>query len=386
MYSLLLALIYIAFISLGLPDPLIGASWPVMHEALGVSVAAMGTVTMVIAAGTVISSLFSDLLTRRLGAGVVTVVSVFLTAAALFGFSFSTELWMIILFAVPYGLGAGAIDAALNNYVSLHYSARHMSWLHCFWGVGTIISPFVMSFALTGSSWNNGYRAVGLIQLLIALLLLLTLPLWRINKKVEADLPKPRGVGIAGAIRIRGVGALLIGFFAYSAAEVTAISWSATYLSEVRGMGGELAAACASAVFIGMTVGRFIGGFVTERLGDRRMILLGAAFFAVGALFLFIPSESAVLAVAGFSIIGFGFAPTYPCIIHSAKDCFGAENSGAIIGIQMASAYVGTTFMPPLYGLLGKIFGYGIMPIYLVLFMALSVFMCEWTFRVAKRA
>lgn len=386
MYSLLLALIYIAFISLGLPDSLLGASWPVMHESVGVSVAAMGIVTMVIAAGTVLSSLFSDLLTRRLGAGAVTVLSVFLTAAALFGFSFSTELWMLVLFAVPYGLGAGAIDAALNNYVSLHYSARHMSWLHCFWGVGTVISPLVMSWALSGSTWNNGYRAVGLIQLLIGMLLLVTLPMWRVNKKAEADLPPKSGVGLAGALRIRGVPTLLIGFFAYSAAEVTAMSWSATYLSEARGMGGELAAACASAVFIGMTVGRFIGGFVTERLGDRKMILLGAAFFAVGALFLFIPSENAVLAVVGFSIIGFGYAPVYPCIIHSAKDCFGAENSGRIIGIQMASAYVGTTFMPPLYGLLGKIFGYGIMPIYLVLFMALSVFMCECAFRAVKRA
>ena len=216
MYSLLLALIYLAFISLGLPDSLLGAGWPAMYAELGVPVSYMGIVTMVISGGTILSSLLSDRLTRKFGARIVTVVSVFLTAAALFGFSFANKFWMLILFAVPYGLGAGAIDAALNNYVALHYKSRHMSWLHCFWGVGTIISPFVMSYALASSVWNNGYRIVGFIQLGIALVLLCTLPLWKVNK--AAAVTEQKSVGLIGALKIRGVPFLLLGFFAYCAA------------------------------------------------------------------------------------------------------------------------------------------------------------------------
>ena len=224
MYSLLLALIYLAFISLGLPDSLLGAGWPVMHVDLGVSVSYMGIVTMVISGGTIVSSLLSDRLTRKFGARIVTVVSVFLTAAALFGFSFSDRFWMLILFAVPYGLGAGAIDAALNNYIALHYSARHMSWLHCFWGVGTIVSPFIMSYALTNSVWNEGYRIVGYIQLGIAALLLVTLPVWKVNKGKEAE--EQKSIGLTGALKIKGVPFILVGFFAYCAAEATAMQWA----------------------------------------------------------------------------------------------------------------------------------------------------------------
>ena len=220
MYSLLLALIYLAFISLGLPDSLLGAGWPVMHLDLGVEVSYMGIVTMVISGGTIVSSLLSDRLTRKFGARWVTVVSVFLTAAALFGFSFSDRFWMLILFSIPYGLGAGAIDAALNNYIALHYSARHMSWLHCFWGVGTIVSPFIMSYALTSSTWNDGYRIVGYIQLGIGALLLATLSVWKINKTPEAQSQK--SLGLIGAVKIKGVPLILLGFFAYCAAEAQA--------------------------------------------------------------------------------------------------------------------------------------------------------------------
>ena len=244
MYSLLLALIYLAFISLGLPDSLLGAGWPAMHAELGVPVSYMGIVTMVISGGTILSSLLSDRLTRKFGARIVTVVSVFLTAAALFGFSFANKFWMLILFAVPYGLGAGAIDAALNNYVALHYKSRHMSWLHCFWGVGTIISPFVMSYALASSVWNNGYRIVGFIQLGIALVLLCTLPLWKVNK--AAAVTEQKSVGLIGALKIRGVPFLLLGFFAYCAAEATAMNWASTYFAEVKGLAVEQAAQFAS--------------------------------------------------------------------------------------------------------------------------------------------
>lgn len=383
MYSFLLALIYIAFISLGLPDSLLGAGWPVMHTELGVPVSFMGIVSMVISGGTIVSSLLSDKLTHKFGTRTVTVASVFLTVIALFGFSFSGSFPMLIIGAVPYGLGAGAIDAALNNYVALHYKAKHMSWLHCFWGVGTIVSPFIMSFALKNLNWNGGYRIVGFIQLAIALLLLVTLPVWKINK-TESTADTKR-VGLISALKIKGVPFLLIGFFAYCAAEATAMHWASTYFTEVKGISGDRAASFAALFYIGITLGRFASGFITERLGDRRMILLGTGVLACGIMILLIPVQSYVTAFAAFLIIGFGCAPIYPCIIHSTPANFGAENSGAIIGIQMASAYVGSTFIPPLFGLLGNAVGFSVMPVYLLAFFALMIIMIEATFRITGK-
>lgn len=379
MYSLLLAIIYLAFISLGLPDSLLGSGWPVMHAEFGVPVSYMGIVSMVISGGTIISSLLSDKLTGKLGTRGVTVISVILTVVALFGFSFSTRFWMIILCAVPYGLGAGAIDAALNNYVALHYKSKHMSWLHCFWGVGTIVSPFIMGYALTNSSWNDGYRIVGYIQLGIALLLVATLPVWKVNKK--AEITPQKSVGLIGALKIKGVPFLLLGFFAYCAAEATAMQWASTYFVEVKGVGAEQAAVFASLFYIGITVGRFISGFITDKLGDRKMIILGTCILVSGIVLLFLPIDSYIAAVVAFIVIGLGCAPVYPCIIHSTPYNFGAENSGAIIGIQMASAYMGTTFIPPLFGLLGNLLGFEIMPVYLLIFVALMITMTELTFR-----
>lgn len=383
MYSFLLALIYLAFISLGLPDSLLGAGWPVMHTELGVSVSFMGIISMVISGGTIVSSLLSDKLTHKFGTRAVTVTSVFLTVAALFGFSFSGSFSMLIIFAVPYGLGAGAIDAALNNYVALHYKAKHMSWLHCFWGVGAIISPFIMSFALKNLNWNSGYRIVGFIQLAIALLLLVTLPVWKINK-TESTADTNR-VGLTAALKIKGVPFLLIGFFAYCAAEATAMYWASTYFTEVKGISGDRAASFAALFYIGITLGRFASGFITERLGDRRMILLGTGILACGIMILLIPVQSYMTAFAAFLVIGFGCAPIYPCIIHSTPANFGAENSGAIIGIQMASAYVGSTFIPPLFGLFGNAVGFSVMPVYLLAFFALMIIMTEATFRITGK-
>lgn len=383
MYSFLLALIYIAFISLGLPDSLLGSGWPVMHAELNVPVSFMGIVSMIISGGTILSSLASDKLTKRLGTQVVTVASVFLTVIALFGFSFSNRFWMLMLFAVPYGLGAGAIDAALNNYVALHYKAKHMSWLHCFWGVGTIVSPFIMGFALTNLNWNSGYRIVGFIQLAIAILLLITLPVWRVNKTSNETVGK--SIGLLGTLKIRGVPFLLTGFFAYCAAESTAMQWASTYFVEVKKIPAERAASFAALFYIGITAGRFISGFITDKLGDRRMILTGTAVLIFGIIVLLIPVKSYEAAFVAFLIIGLGCAPIYPCIIHSTPNNFGAENSGAIIGIQMASAYVGSTFIPPLFGLLGNSAGFAIMPIFLLAFFTLMIIMTELTFRTIEK-
>lgn len=385
MYSLLLVLIYIAFISLGLPDSLLGSGWPAIHGDLNVSISYMGIISMVISGGTIVSSLLSDKLTRKLGTRIVTVVSVFLTAIALFGFSVSTQFWMLIAFAVPYGLGAGAIDAALNNYVALHYTSKHMSWLHCFWGIGTIVSPFIMSYALTNSAWNNGYRIVGFIQLGIGLLLLATLPIWKTNR--ETGMKNVKSIGLIGALKIKGVPFLLIGFFAYCAAEATAMYWASTYFVEIRGITAEQAARFASLFYIGITAGRFLGGFIMDKLGDRKMIILGTCILSVGIISLLIPVNSPIFSLVGFVVIGFGCAPIYPCIIHSTPSNFGAENSGAIIGIQMASAYVGSTFIPPLFGLLGNLISFKILPIYLSIFIILMIVMIELTFRTtAKKA
>lgn len=384
MYSLLLALIYVAFISLGLPDSLLGAGWPVIHQELGVPISCMGIVSMVISGGTIVSSLLSDRLTRKLGTSVVTVASVFLTALGLFGFSVSTRFWMLIVLAVPYGLGAGAIDAALNNYVALHYTSRHMSWLHCFWGVGTIVSPFVMSWALTHSTWNDGYRIVSFLQLGIGLLLLVTLPVWKANR--ERSGRSEKSVGIAGALKIPGVPSLLLGFFAYCAVESTAMQWASTYLVEVRGITTERAAQFASLFYIGLTVGRFLGGFIMNRLGDRRMIQLGTCIMSCGIVLLLLPVKGEVLPLLGFVVTGFGCAPVYPCIIHSTPDNFGAENSGAIIGIQMAGAYTGSILVPPLFGVLGNAAGFSILPVYLAVFVALMICMTERTFRTTAKA
>lgn len=382
MYLLLLALIYIAFISLGLPDSLLGSGWPVMHLELGVPVSFMGIITMIISGGTIISSLFSDRLTRKFGTRIVTVASVFLTVIALFGFSFSSRFWMLILFAIPYGLGAGAIDAALNNYIALHYKAKHMSWLHCFWGIGTIVSPFIMSYALDNKEWNSGYRTVGFIQLAIAILLLVTLPIWRVNG--SADEESKKSVGLIGALKIKGVPFLLIGFFAYCAAEATAMQWASTYFVEAKGIPANQAAGFAALFYIGITVGRFICGFITDKLGDRKMILIGTGILVCGIIALMLPVESYKAAFIAFIVIGLGCAPIYPCTIHATPDNFGAKNSGAIIGIQMASAYVGSTFIPPIFGLLGNKISFSIMPIFLLLFFILMIIMVENTFRVTK--
>ena len=366
MYSLLLVLIYIAFISLGLPDSLLGSGWPVMHADLDVPVSYMGIVTMVISGCTIISSLFSAKLSRKPGTRWVTVISVFLTAGALL-----------------------AIDAVLNNFVALNYKSKHMSWLHCFWGVGTIASPFVMSYALSSSTWNMGFRIIGFVQLGIGVLLLVTLPVWKATKKTcpTAEVPEQtqKPLGPLKVLRIKGVPFLLLGFFAYCAAEATTMQWASTYFVSVKGLSEDLAAQLASLFYIGITAGRLLSGFVSDKLGDRKMIIVGTCILLCGVVLLALPIAGYGAAVAAFVVIGVGCAPIYPCIIHSTPANFGAENSGSIIGIQMASAYLGSTFMPPLFGLIGGKTGFSFMPYYLLAFFLLMIVMTEITFRKTQK-
>lgn len=380
MYSLLLALIYIAFISLGLPDSLLGSAWPAIHLNMGVPISYMGIISMIISGGTIISSLFSYKLTKKFGTQIVTVVSVFLTAVGLLGFSFSTEFWMLTICAIPYGLGAGAIDSALNNYVALHYASKHMSWLHCFWGVGTIVSPFVMGYALTNLTWQQGYRIICYIQLGIALLLLVTLPVWKKVKQTNVEEEQTTNVKLKDALKMKGVPFLLIGFFAYCAAEATAMGWASTYFTEVKNVSVELAAQFASLFYIGITISRFLCGFVADKLGDRKMIIAGVSIILCGIVLLAIPFDGYVSTIVAFVIIGFGCGPIYPSFVHSTPVNFGTEYSGAIIGIQMSCAYVGSTFLPPLFGVLGKAVGFWILPIFLIVFVILTITMTESMF------
>lgn len=380
MYAVLLMILYLAFISLGLPDSLLGSAWPVMHEQLGIPMSYAGMVTMIIAGGTIISSLLSHRVTRKFGAGLVTAVSVLMTAAALFGFSMADSFWILCVWAIPYGLGAGAVDAALNNYVALHYSSRHMSWLHCFWGVGAAISPYIMGYCLTGGlGWRSGYHTVATLQLVLTVILFVSLPLWkRKSAQQGVEVSRAAALSLLQVLKLRGVGFVLVTFFGYCALESTAGLWASSYLTEYRGISSEMAANFASLFFLGITVGRFFCGFFAERIGDKNLIRYGIFIILLGGILVGIPIEQSGTALAGLVMIGLGCAPIYPSIIHATPDHFGKENSQAVIGIQMASAYVGSTFMPPVFGLIAGSVSIGLYPAYLLFFAVLMLIMSEW--------
>ncbi|MBS6467394.1 MAG: MFS transporter [Clostridium sp.] len=388
MFQLLLAIIYLAFISLGLPDSLLGAAWPSMYPEFQVPVSYAGIISMVIALGTVISSLMSDRLTKRLGAGLVTAISVAMTALALFGFSFSHSFWVLILWSIPYGLGAGSVDAALNNYVALHYKSRHMSWLHCMWGVGASAGPYIMGFALShGQNWNGGYRYIGILQVILTFILFISLPLWKKEKKdaaSESDATSDHILTLREIFTIPGVKSVMLMFFCYSAIEQTSGLWASSYLVLHKGVAPETAATFASLFYIGITIGRAISGFITMKLNDTQMIRLGQGIILLGVLALFLPLGSTI-SLIGFILIGLGCAPIYPCIIHSTPDHFGADRSQAIIGVQMASAYVGTCLMPPVFGLIANNITVALLPAYLILFLVLLSVMHEILIQKTRR-
>lgn len=383
MFGLLLIIIYVAFISLGLPDSLLGAAWPTMYGELGVAISYAGIISMVIAGGTIVSSLFSDKLIRKFGTGPVTVISVAMTAAALLGFSSSHSLWQLCLWGIPYGLGAGSVDAALNNFVALHYKSRHMSWLHCFWGLGATAGPYIMGLCLTsGLRWNSGYLAVGIIQIALVVCLFLTLPLWRAKKSVGGATDAHSGVTLRETIKLPGAKPILIAFFCYCALETTTGLWASSYLALYKGVPVETAAKWASLFYLGITLGRFLCGFITDRFGDKVMVRAGQAIAFLGVMALLLPLGSAAT-LAGLGLIGLGCAPIYPSLLHETPANFGARNSQSIMGMQMASAYVGSTFMPPLFGLLAELINVSLYPFYLVCFVLLMFFMVERTNRTA---
>ena len=369
MVHLLLAIIYMAFISLGLPDGLLGAAWPSMVPELGAPVSFAGVIFVIISVGTVVSSLLSQRLNLRFGPGRVTAVSVAMTAAALFGFASSRSVWQLCLWAVPYGLGAGSVDACLNNYVALHYASRHMSWLHCMWGIGASAGPYIMGAVLSaGRHWSAGYRCIGVIQLALTAVLLLSLPLWkRSGGDGEGEKAKPLRLGAIFAIP--GAKPLLLAFFCYCALEQTMGLWAGSYLALYRGFTPEQAAGFAGLFYLGITLGRALNGFLTFRFSDSFLTRTGFAVVALGIAAVLLPlGETAAL--AGLALVGLGCAPVYPCIIHATPERFGAERSQAVIGILMAGAYLGNCLMPPLFGLIANHVSIGLLPPYLLALLA----------------
>ena len=377
MIHLLLAIIYLSFISLGLPDALLGAAWPNIYVDLQTSVSYAGIIFMIISAGTVVSSLMSDRLTYHLGTGKLTAISVGMTAIALFGFSTSNSFLMLCLWAVPYGLGAGSVDASLNNYVALHYEGYHMSWLHCMWGVGATVGPYVMGYMLSGGhSWTSGYRIIAMLQVGLTLILFLSLPLWKERRNVKNGEEAATGevLSLGEVLKIPGVKEIMVTFFCYCALEQTTGLWASSYLVMYKGVAPDMAASFASMFFIGITVGRAVNGFMTLKFNDNQLIRLGQMIVAAGILAMLLPLGNTV-SLVGFVLIGLGCAPIYPCIIHSTPENFGADKSQAVIGVQMASAYVGNIVMPPLFGVIAEHITIWLLPVYLFVILLFMYFM-----------
>lgn len=376
MATFFLLIIYLAFISLGLPDSLLGSAWPIIRGDLGAPLGTAGVLFMIVAAGTIVSSLASGSVLRRFGTGMVTLASCIMTAVALLGYSLAPSVFWLGVCAIPLGLGAGSVDAGLNNYVAAHYKAHHMSWLHCFWGVGATLGPVIMAGFISGDGhWRNGYLTVAIIQFALVVILFFTLPLWDRVAQSAGDSRKeelgerevePSDAGRVKPLRIPGVKLALVSFLFYCGVEATVGLWGSSYLVGVKNIGAATAASWVSMYYAGITVGRFIAGFVTFKVSNRVMIRTGQITALFGAVLLILPLP-AILSLIGFLIIGLGLAPIYPCMLHETPVRFGKQQSQTIMGVQMAVAYTGSTFMPPLLGFLASHSTIGVFPIYIVL-------------------
>ena len=393
MFHLLLAIIYVSFISLGLPDAVLGSAWPMIYPEFNVPVSYAGIISITISVGTIISSLQSDRLTKKFGTGKVTAFSVLLTAVALFGFSVSSSFWMMLLWALPYGLGAGSVDASINNYAAIHYAGSHMSWLHCMWGIGASLGPYILSFTIThGQDWSMGYRYISILQVVLTVVIMLSLPLWNkqpVNAEIADELspedsPSRKPLSLKEIISIPGAKSVFLMFFGYCALEQTAILWSSSYLVLHKGVDPETAAAYGAFFLIGLTVGRAVSGFVAMKLNDNQMIRLGQAIVLIGIIMMLLPLGE-MISLAGLIVIGIGCAPIYPCVIHSTPINFGADKSQAIVGVQMACAYLGSLVMPAIFGLIANHITAALFPYYMLLILALMFVMHVRLMKVIKK-
>ena len=386
MSSLLIAVIYLIFISLGLPDSLLGSGWPTMQADFGVPSSYAGFVSMAISCMTVISALLSPRLIRKFHTKWIVIVSIGLTVLGLIGFSVSGSYGMLFLFVIPYGLGAGSIDAAVNHYVANHYPASVMNFLHCFYGVGAVISPIIMSVALKKAHWNAGYRWTAYIQLGILLVCVLSLPLWK-SRENAAEAAAIESAGIKESLRVPGVPLTLLAFFCYCAGENTCFLWVPSYFAGTKaGLSAETVASFGSLIFGGLMLGRLISGFISDKLGDRLLIRGGICLELAGILLVLLPFQGYIVTAVGFVIIGTGMGPVYPAIQHMAPDNFGKRHSAAVIGLQMASAYIGSTLMPTVFGYLQQKIGISILPLYLLIFALLNISLLEIAYRQIARS
>ena len=380
MYLLLLIIIYISFISLGLPDSMLGSTWPTVYEDINVPISYAGVISMIISFGTIVSSLFSDKLIKKLGTGLIMITSVFLTAIALFGFSVSNSFLLMCIMSIPLGLGGGSVDAALNNYIALHYKARHMNWLHCFWGLGASIGPVVVSYWLVSGNWKMGYRIISIIQFTLVAILVFSIPLWKkvaskdkLNKEVRVKAEK---ITIKRLIALPGAKAALFSFFCYCSIEATTGLWGSSYLVITKNINADTAARWISIFYFGITLGRFLSGFITIKLNQKQMVRLGIVILAIGIALLFIPAK-AVLLLPGLFMIGLGCAPIFPSLLHETPENFGSQYSQSIMGVQMASAYIGSTFIPPVFGYLARHVGYDLFPYFISVILIVMLVMVE---------
>lgn len=387
MATVLLVLIYIAFISLGLPDAILGSAWPVLHQELGVSVSWAGILSTIVSAGTIISSFFSARLIEKLGTGKVTAVSVAMTAAGLWGYCLAPGFYWLCLLAIPLGVGAGAVDSALNNFVALHYEAAHMNWLHCFWGIGATAGPLLMSLFLTKENgWRKGYGTIAAMQCVLVVCLIVSLPLWKrfeTRQQEQAAGEEKRSAGLAELLRLPGAKPALLSFFAYCSVEAATGLWSSTFLVQQKGLTAETAARWVSLFYLGITVGRGLAGVFALRFHNRQMIRMGEGLCLAGCI-LFVLPGAAWMSLIGLICVGLGCAPIYPAMLHDTPNRFGRDISQSIMGIQMATAYVGCLLMPPFLGFLGKTFGFWIHPLFLLALAALMLFTSERVNRVME--
>ncbi|MBO1514102.1 MFS transporter [Metabacillus bambusae] len=388
MATFLLVIIYLAFISLGLPDSLLGVAWPVMQSDFGVPLETAGLLFMTIAGGTIISSLASGKVLKRFGTGNVTFVSSLMTAGALLGFYFAPSVIWLFICAIPLGLGAGAVDAGLNDYVATHYKAHHMSWLHCFWGVGATIGPIIMAQFISGqNSWSNGYLIISGIQFALVVILFFTLPLWNRRAKnsniaINEEPEDPKGIVYnedaenVKPLQIKGVKLAMISFLFYCGVEATMGLWGSSFLVNVKELPASLAAKWVSLYYSGITIGRFITGFITFKISNRTLIRMGQIIAFAGATLLFLPFPP-IFSLVGFIMVGLGLAPIFPCMLHETPKRFGKKHSQTIMGYQMAFAYTGSTFMPPLLGFIASQSTIGIFPFCIVVFVAAMLLSSE---------
>ncbi len=378
MYSILLVIIYIAFISLGLPDSVLGSAWPIIYQEMNVPVSYAGIISMIISACTIVSSMNINRAAARLGTGLLTAVSVAMTAMGLFGFAASNSFLSLCLWSVPYGLGAGCVDAALNNFVALHYKSKHMSWLHCFWGIGATAGPYIMGFCLAGGlRWTKGYLMIGVLQAILSAALFLTLPLWKGNDRMQTGKDgKVKVLSIREILRMKGAKNVLVAFFCYCCYESTAGLWASSYMTLHCGIDVGTAARWAALFYMGITIGRFLSGFVSDKFGDKNMTRIGQGTALVGGMILLIfRAPTAVL--AGLLLFGLGCAPIYPSMLHATPERFGAENSQALMGVQMGFAYIGITIMPTVFGWIAEYISIGFYAAYLILFLVIQIVFVE---------